>query len=162
MERFVDRDHFLVTKTDLRGVITYANKPFLDIVRCTEGEILHKPHNIVRHPDMPKAIFKMLWDAIKDKREIFAYIKNKTFDGHFYWVFANVTASIDGEGRAIGYYSVRRAPNRRAVDIIVPIYTGLLEVEKRSGMQASLAHLQEVLEKQGCGYHEWVNKLQRL
>ncbi|GMB92804.1 bipartate energy taxis response protein CetB [Helicobacter bizzozeronii] len=162
MEKFVKPDHFLVTKTNLKGAITYANKPFLDIVNCNEKEILHKPHNVVRHPEMPKVIFRMLWEAIMDKREIFAYIKNKTFDGNFYWVFANVTASVDDEDKPIGYYSVRRAPNRKALDIITPIYADLLEVEKRHGMQTSSTHLQEVLDKQGCGYDEWVNKLQRL
>ncbi|WP_104578860.1 PAS domain-containing protein [Helicobacter felis] len=163
MEKFVDRNYFLVTKTNIKGVITYANKPFIDIVGGDgERALLGKPHNVVRHPDMPKLIFKMMWDAIKHKQEIFAYVKNKTFDGNFYWVFANVTASIDAKGEVVGYYSVRRAPNKKAVGIVNTLYKNLLTAEKRGGVQASANLLQESLDKEGCDYHEWINRLQRL
>ncbi|WP_163498847.1 PAS domain-containing protein [Helicobacter suis] len=163
MEKFVDKNHFLVTKTDLKGVITYANKPFIEIVGGSgEKDLLYKPHSVVRHPEMPKIIFKLLWDNIKAQHEIFAYIKNKTFDGHFYWVFANVTASVDELHNSIGYYSVRRAPNRKALEVIIPLYTSLLSAEKTQGIQASYNALQQVLSKQGCDYHQWVNQLQRL
>ncbi|CAM2813799.1 PAS domain-containing protein [Helicobacter felis] len=103
-----------------------------------------------------------MWDAIKHKQEIFAYVKNKTFDGNFYWVFANVTASIDAKGEVVGYYSVRRAPNKKAVGIVNTLYKNLLAAEKRGGVQASANLLQESLDKEGCDYHEWINRLQRL
>ncbi|WP_120944304.1 MULTISPECIES: PAS domain-containing protein [Helicobacter] len=163
MEKFVDRNYFLVTKTNTKGVITYANKPFIDIVGGNgERDLLHKPHSVVRHPDMPKLIFKMMWSTIKQKQEIFAYVKNKTFDGDFYWVFANVTASVDANGMVVGYYSVRRAPNRKAVSIVSGLYQKLLEAEKRGGIQASTMLLEETLQAEGYTYDAWVNKLQRL
>ena len=77
-EHMVEESAFLVSKTDLKGRITYCNEPFLKIVGAKQAEVLGKPHNIVRHPDMPRAIFKLLWEHIKDKKEIFAYVKNKS------------------------------------------------------------------------------------
>ncbi|BCZ17879.1 signal transduction histidine kinase [Helicobacter sp. NHP19-003] len=162
MEKFVDPNCFLVTKTNTKGVITYANKYFCNIVACSEKDVLHKPHNIIRHPDMPRIIFKLLWDTIPKQQEMLAYVKNKTFDGHFYWVFATATASIDEQGNTIGYYSVRRAPNKKALEIVIPLYTRLLETEKRGGMDASRRLLEETLATQNCSYDQWVNQLQRL
>ncbi|BEG58032.1 energy taxis response protein CetC [Helicobacter sp. NHP21005] len=163
MEKFVDPNFFIVTKTNTKGVITYANKYFLDIVACSEREVLHKPHNIVRHPDMPRIIFKLLWDTISKQQEMFAYVKNKTFDECFYWVFADVTASVDEQGNTIGYYSVRRTPNRKALDeIIIPLYARLREAEKGGGMDASRRLLEETLAARNCSYDKWVNQLQRL
>ncbi|WP_104690739.1 PAS domain-containing protein [Helicobacter heilmannii] len=162
MEKLVDKDYFLVTKTDTKSNITYANKPFLEILNCREKDILHKPHNIVRHPDMPALIFKLMWKTIAKQRELFAYIKNKTFDGHFYWVFANVTASIDEQNNTIGYYSVRRAPNKKALKIIIPLYARLLEAEHKGGVRESERVFQEFLAAQHCNYDQWVNQLQHL
>ena len=117
-EYFVNEEDFIVSKTDLKGRITYYNQPFLKIVGATQEQLLHKPHNIIRHPDMPRIVFKLLWERIKAKQEIFAFVKNKSFDGGFYWVFANITASLDANGEIIGYYSVRRKPNPQGVKFI--------------------------------------------
>lgn len=110
-EYFVKEEDFIVSKTDIKGRITYCNQTFLKIVGATQEQLFHKPHNIIRHPDMPRIVFKLLWEHIKAKQEIFAFVKNKSFDGGFYWVFANVTASLGANGEIIGYYSVRRKPN---------------------------------------------------
>lgn len=161
-ERQVSGDAFLVSKTDTKGKITYCNLPFADIVGAKSSELIGKPHNIVRHPDMPKVIFKLLWEYIKSKKEIFAYVKNRSFDGSFYWVFANVTASLDEKGNIIGFYSVRRKPNPKALEIIVPLYKRLLEVENKEGMTGSFRLLEEILKEQGVTYDEFMNKLQRM
>ena len=102
-EHQVSADAFLVSKTDVKGKITYCNVPFANIVGAKSEELIGKPHNIVRHPDMPKIVFQILWKYVKDKREVFAYVKNRSFDGGFYWVFANVTPSYDQNGNIIGY-----------------------------------------------------------
>ena len=99
-EYFVNEEDFIVSKTDLKGRITYCNQPFLKIVGATQEQLLHKPHNIIRHPNMPRIVFKLLWERIKAKQEIFAFVKNKSFDGGFYWVFANITASLDATARS--------------------------------------------------------------
>jgi hypothetical protein len=134
----------------------------LNIVGASEQEILGKPHNIIRHPDMPRIVFKLLWDKVKNKEEIFAYVKNLSFDGGYYWVYANVTASTDPSGKIIGYYSVRRKANPKALEIIQPLYAKLLELEKTGGMEASQAYLTDVLNQKGVSYEEFSNTLQRL
>ena len=161
-EHIVDVDAFLVSKTDTKGRITYCNEPFLKIVGAKQNELLGKPHNIIRHPDMPRIVFKLLWEYVKSKREIFAYVKNKSFDGGYYWVFANITASLDANKNIVGYYSVRRKPNPKAIEIIEPIYKKLLELEKMGGMEASSKALFELLEQKHTTYDELVNNLQRL
>jgi PAS domain S-box-containing protein len=161
-ESTVKPDAFLVSKTDLKGHITYCNPPFIEITGYSEQELLKKPHNIIRHPDMPKIVFKLLWDYIKQKKEIFAYVKNMSKDGGFYWVYANVTASLDERGNIIGYYSVRRKPNPKALEIITPIYEELLSLEKNGGMEASGKHLEELLKSKGVSYEQFSNNLQRL
>ena len=111
---------------------------------------------------MPRIIFKLLWDKVKNKEEIFAYVKNMSFDGGYYWVYANVTASTDPSGKIIGYYSVRRKANPKALEIIQPLYAKLLELEKTGGMEASQAYLTDVLNQKGVSYEEFSNTLQRL
>ena len=161
-EHMVEESAFLVSKTDLKGRITYCNEPFLKIVGAKQAEVLGKPHNIVRHPDMPRAIFKLLWEHIKDKEEIFAYVKNKSFDGGYYWVFANITASVDDRNNTVGYYSVRRKPNPKAIEVIEPIYQRLFSEEKSGGMDASMKFLTDFLNEKNLSYDEFVNNLQRL
>ena len=151
-ERQVSSDAFLVSKTDTKGKITYCNVPFMQIVGARSDELIGKPHNIVRHPDMPRIVFKILWE----------YIKNKSFDGSFYWVFANVTASLDQNGNIIGYYSVRRKPNPKALEIIIPLYKQLLEAEKGGGIDASSELLDNILREKNKSYDELMNDLQRL
>jgi PAS domain S-box-containing protein len=80
-------DEIIVSKTDLKGLITYANKTFLDISGFTEEELLGQPHNIIRHPDMPQCVFKLLWKTVAKGDEIFAYVKNMCKNGDHYWVF---------------------------------------------------------------------------
>ena len=151
---------FIVSKTDLKGRITYCNKIFMDMAEYTEEELLGKPHNIIRHPDMPKAVFKYLWDTIKTKKEVFAYVINKTKNGNDYWVYANVTASLDDNKNLIGYYSVRRQPNPQALDIIKPLYKKMLEVEQTKGVDASFNILLDVLNEKGVGYDELIISIQ--
>lgn len=160
-EKFVQENDFLVSKTDTKGIITYCNQAFMKIVGAKEKDLLGKNHNIVRHPDMPKIVFKLLWDTVKSKKEIFAYVKNRSFDGGFYWVFANATPSLDIDGNIIGYHSVRRKPNPKAISIIAPLYAKMLEAEKSGGMQASKALLEQTLSELGTTYDELINNLQR-
>ena len=160
-ERKVSEHAFLVSKTDIKGRITYCNLPFIEIVGATEQQLLGKPHSIVRHPDMPRLIFKLLWERIARKEEIFAYVKNMSFDGSYYWVFANVTASLDRSGTIIGYYSVRRKPNPKALDVIIPLYKDLLQKEQTGGIEAAEAHLMNILNEKGVSYDAFINTLQR-
>jgi len=151
---------FLVSKTDLKGKITYCNQIFMKVAGYTEEELLGKPHNIVRHPDMPKIVFKLLWERIQNKEEIFAFVKNKTKDGGFYWVYANVTPSINANGDIIGYYSVRRKVNENNLHKVEDLYAQLLEKEQLGGIRASEEYLNNFLTKQGVSYDEFIASLQ--
>ncbi len=153
-------DDFLVSKTDLKGRITYCNKIFMKVAGYSESELLGKPHNIVRHPDMPRVIFKLLWNRIQNKEEIFAYVKNKTKNGGYYWVYANVTASVNDKGTIIGYYSVRRKVNEQALPVIEDLYAKLLQIESRGGMEASQKYLNNLLKEKGVNYDEFIATLQ--
>ena len=160
-EKVLAEDDFIVSKTDLKGLITYGNRIFIEISGYSERELLGAPHSILRHPDMPRAVFKLLWDTIQSNREICAYVKNLANDGSFYWVFANITPSCDSHGNLIGYYSVRRKPRPEAVQVFSGLYRTMLEAERRAGdgqagMKASAAILHQILEQKGVSYEEFV------
>ncbi len=147
---------FIVSKTDTKGKLTYCNKIFIDMSGYTEKELLGKPHNIIRHPDMPKAVFKLLWQRVQEKDEIFAYVKNLSKDGTYYWVFANVTASLDDENNIIGYYSVRIKPAKKAIETISPLYQQMIQIEQKESVDASLEFLNRLLEDKGVSYDEFI------
>lgn len=160
VERVMREDDFIVSKTDLTGRITYGNRIFIEFSGYTEKELLGAQHNIIRHPDMPRGVFKFLWDTIQARQECFAYVKNMAKDGSFYWVFANVTPSFDKEGNLTGYFSVRRKPRPEAVKAVAEIYRAMLEVERQAGPRdacaASLAYLTKLLSDKGTSYAEFV------
>lgn len=149
-------DEFIVSKTDLGGRITYGNDLFIKISGYSEEELLGAPHNILRNPEMPSLIFKMLWETIKSGEEIFAYVVNKTNDGDYYWVFAHVTPSTDNNGRVIGFHSVRRKPSENALKVIKPLYSELSHVEKTGGIPASYHRLNTLLQQKGLSYEEFI------
>ena len=127
VELVMRENDFITSKTDLKGIITYCNQIFMEFAKYKENELLKQNHNIIRHPDMPRAIFKLLWDTIQNGHEINAYVKNMASDGSYYWVFANVTPVFDSNKKIVGYYSVRRKPKKTALDIIIPLYKKLLD-----------------------------------
>ncbi|QNF77462.1 PAS sensor-containing signal transduction protein [Campylobacter vulpis] len=161
MKEIVLADNTLITsKTDLRGDIIYANDDFLKYAGYKMDEILYKPHNIVRHEDMPRTVFKCLWDYITKGHEIFAFVKNKAKSGDYYWVFANITASFDENGNIINYYSVRRKPNPKAIPIMESVYKTLLEKEKQGGIKAGVETLMEVVNSYKVTYNQLIFDLQ--
>ncbi|MGM0622882.1 MAG: PAS domain-containing protein [Campylobacterota bacterium] len=161
-EKQMQEGDFIVSKTDTTGKITYGNEIFIQMSGYSEDELLGTPHSILRHPDMPKIVFKLLWDHIQNKKEIFAYVKNLCKDGRYYWVFANVTASLDASGKIVGYYSVRRKPNPKALEVIQGLYSKLLEAEKGGSMERSYRVLEEILAQKGMSYEEFVITIQQL
>lgn len=160
MLKQMNQNDFIVSKTDLKGRITYTNKIFMEMGEYTEAELLGQPHNIIRHPDMPKAVFKLLWDMVQNGDEIFAFVLNKTKNNNEYWVYANVTPSRDENGKIIGYYSVRRMPNPHALKIIEPLYAQMLQAEKSSGAEAGTKILMNLLNEKGVSYNELIIAIQ--
>jgi PAS domain S-box-containing protein len=160
-ERPFDTEEIIVSKTDCAGKILYANDVFLRVSGYSEAELLGAPHSIIRHPDMPRAVFKLLWDTVESGREIFAYVNNMARTGDHYWVFAHVTPSFDRDGRIVGYHSNRRCPDRSAIARVAPLYDTLRDLERsfsdrKEGLIASVARLEGILAAAGVSYHEWV------
>jgi PAS domain S-box-containing protein len=157
-------DDFIVSKTDLSGRIIYGNRIFIEFSGYTEAELLGSQHNIIRHPDMPRGVFKFLWDTISQKRECMAFVKNMSKDGGFYWVFALVSPAFDPQGQHIGYYSVRRKPHAVGVRIMQDLYREMKGIEERAGPKeacnASLAYLIGLLQDKGVRYEDFVMHLQ--
>lgn len=166
-ERFFDRNEIIVSKTDLKGKITYANEVFIRIADYSESQLIDAPHSILRHPAMPRAVFKLLWDTIQDGREIFAYVINRSKNGDHYWVLAHVTPSYDRDGQMIGYHSNRRVPDRKVVsDVIEPVYRQVLDIEnghsnRKEGMMAGFGFLVDLLKQKNIQYDEFVHRLEQ-
>ncbi|MEA3228058.1 MAG: PAS domain-containing protein [Campylobacterota bacterium] len=150
----------IVSKTDDKGIIEYGNDYFVEISGYTEAELLGQPHSIVRHPDMPKVVFKMMWDRIKQGKNIMAVIKNLSKSGSYYWVVTEFEPKIDPvSGDVISYTAFRKAASQKAIDAITPIYAKLLEVEAEGGVEASEKYLRGYLEEQGTTYDDLIDEL---
>lgn len=161
IEHALRDDQIIVSKTDPQGRLTYVNNVFIDISRFTEEELIGQPHNVVRHPGMPRCAFKLLWDRLQAGQEVFAYIINLSKDGGHYWVLAHVTPTFDARGRITGYHSNRRAPLPGALHRIVPLYQQLLAEEARhrdtkTAIAAGTALLDSTLAGLGLTYDEFV------
>jgi PAS domain S-box-containing protein len=160
VEKVMREDDFIVSKTDVKGRITYGNRIFIEYSGYSASELLGAQHNIIRHPDMPRAVFKLLWDTIQARQECFAYVKNMAKDGSFYWVLANITPSFDASGNLLGYYSVRRKPKASAVKTMSDLYRAMLDAEARAGardaMTASGKLLTDLLQEKGVSYEELI------
>jgi PAS domain S-box-containing protein len=160
-ERTFSQDQIIVSKTDLKGRITYANDVFCSVGLYEEKELLGQPHSMVRHPDMPRAVFHLLWQRLAQGEEIFAYVKNMAKNGDYYWVLAHVTPTRNLRGEIESYHSNRRLPSRQAIQTIEPIYQRLRAEEERhadrkQGMQSSIAILDTAFAQTRFGYDEFV------
>jgi PAS domain S-box-containing protein len=160
VEVYFESDDIIVSKTDPKGYITYANDVFLDIAGYTEAEVLGQPHSMIRHPDMPRAVFKLLWQTIQAGEEIFAFVMNRAKNGDHYWVLAHVTPSFDASGKLTGYHSNRRVPNRNSIEtVIIPLYKQLRATEmagdRKAGLEASTAKLTALLAEKGMSANQF-------
>jgi PAS domain S-box-containing protein len=159
-ERVMRDEDFIVSKTDAKGRITYCNRIFMEFAGYPEAELLGSQHNIVRHPDMPRAVFRFMWETLQAGQEFFGYVRNMSSDGSFYWVFANVTPTRNDRGEIVGYFSVRRKPRADAIASVEPLYAQMLEREKAAGardaIDASRVLLEDLCQSKGVSYEEFV------
>lgn len=165
IERTFSDDDIIVSKTDPTGRLTYANDVFLNISGYAESEILGQQHSVIRNPEMPRCVFKLLWDTIQGGNEIFAYVNNRAKNGDNYWVFAHVTPTFDSQNKIVSYHSSRRVPKRSALEIIKPLYAQLLKIENdetdsKTGLVKSFKALQNVIAEKGIAYDELIFSLQ--
>lgn len=165
-EVYFSSDDLIVSKTDLKGHITYANHTFLDIAGYDEDEVIGQAHNLIRNDNMPRGIFEYFWQTIGGGQEIFAYVVNSTKNGDHYWVIAHVTASYKN-GQVVGYHSTRRKPDAQTITgTIIPLYDELNRIEtgyanRKEGIQHSVARLQEILDEKSMNYGEFISTLTR-
>ncbi len=163
-ESLFDTEEIIVSKTDLKGRITNANDVFLRVAHLSERYAIGAAHSIIRHPDMPRAVFKLLWDRIAGGHEIFAYVLNLARNGDHYWVFAHVTPSRDAAGSIVAYHSNRRKPDAVQVAAIEPVYREVLAEERRhtdrkEGIVRGVAMIEGLLKSKGASYDEFVFSL---
>lgn len=160
VEMVMRENDFITSKTDLRGKITYCNEIFVEFAKYSEEDLLGSPHSMIRHPDMPRAVFQLLWSTIQAGKELNSYVKNLASDGSYYWVFANVTPVFDKNSKIVGYYSVRRKPKKSGLDVIIPLYKELRDIEnkygKAEGLKKSEQRLNEFLKEKEVSYEEFI------
>ncbi|MDJ0739818.1 MAG: PAS domain-containing protein [Gammaproteobacteria bacterium] len=153
-------EDFIVSKTDTKGRITYANRIFMEFAGYAEDELLGVQHNIVRHPDMPRAVFEIMWQELSAGHEFFGYLKNLASDGSYYWTFAHVAPTHDSQGHTTGYYSVRRKPGSAGVALFAALYEKMLATEREAGPKDAIAAsrplFEDAYESRGTSYEEFV------
>lgn len=160
-EIFFSKDEIIVSKTDLKGNLIYANDIFCRVAEMSTKDVIHQPHNIIRHPHMPRLIFKILWTEIKNGREVFAYVKNMSKTGKYYWVIAHVTPSYNIDMKINGYHSNRRIVKKNIVQKVEIVYRKLKLLEdskqtRKDGLAAAEAAFLKDLESRGQDYSRFV------
>ncbi|MDR6845685.1 PAS domain-containing protein [Flavobacterium granuli] len=161
-DREVDwnKSKVLLSKTDPKGTILYANEDFIDVSGYDEFELIGQPHNIIRHPDMPKVIFKFLWDSIQANKNIHAIIKNMSKTGRYYWVITDFKIITDSDGSIAGFFGTRKSVSEDIiVKFIEPLYKKLIHIEEASGLKASEEYLIGFLEERKKTYMEYIDHL---
>ena len=157
-EIILDPKKVIISKTDKKGVIQYANDYFIEISGYSKAELLHKPHNIIRHPDMPKVVFKILWEKLHKGENIYAVIKNLTKNGDFYWVVTKFETSYDENGNIVSHTARRKTVPEKVKQIANSIYKTIVAIEKIDPKLAEESFY-ETLEKYQLTYDDFFVEL---
>ncbi|MCZ6133367.1 PAS domain-containing protein [Campylobacter ureolyticus] len=150
-------ERYFISSTDLKGIITSVNIYFSKISGYSEKELVKSSHNIVRHPDMPRIIFKTMWDQIQTGKNMCAVIKNLAKNGKYYWVVTDFEILKNDIGEPIGYRAFRRAAKDDTIKTVEPIYNRLLESEKEGGILASKDELNKISREKNMSYDDFIN-----
>ena len=156
----MDKYKYIMSRTDIKGNIEFGNDYFFEISGYAPNELIGRSHNLIRHPDMPKVIFKLMWDRLQQGKNIFAVVKNLAKDGRYYWVttkFEIKKNSLDSSIKS--YMAYRQAARPQAVAAISKLYGELLEVEKSGGVEASEKFLSGYLDSKRQTYDEFIDDL---
>ncbi len=156
----LDKYKYIMSRTDTKGNIEFGNDYFYEISGYSSSELLGQPHNVVRHPDMPQVIFKMMWDRLKQGRNIFAVVKNLAKDGRYYWVTTKFEIRKNPiDNQISGYMAYRQAAKPEAIKVISKLYSELLSIEQNGGMEASEKYLIGYLDSKRITYDEFIDDL---
>jgi len=146
----LDPKRYIISETDAKGKITYCNDYFIEVSGYSKEELIGKAHNIVRHPDMPKVVFKLLWETISAGKNINALVKNLAKDGRYYWIFTEFEIRKDADsGEIIGYHAARKTISKHVIETIANLYAELLQIEKDDSVEAAETYLVNFLKEKG-------------
>lgn len=150
---------FIVSKTDLKGNIIFINKNFSDVSGYSEEELIGAPHNILRHPDMPQAVFFLVWKTLLSGRPISGVVKNLAKNGKYYWVIADLEPKFNPQGDIVALTAFRRAAPDHVIEAAEELYATMLAIEKKHGMHQSISYLEGFLEEHQITYHDFIAEL---
>ena len=152
-----DKTKTLISETDVKGTITNVNDVFCAVSHYSASELIGQPHNLIRHPDMPKLIFKLLWDNLKVGNNFVGVIKNLAKTGEYYWVVTDFEMRRDAMGNITHYIGRRKSVPEAAINnYLAPFYESLLKMEKVGGVELSSRFFKNYLTKQGKDYIDFV------
>lgn len=149
----------IISRTDTKGKIIYCNSTFKKVNAFEGASIINQPHNILRHPDMPKVIFDIVWKIISQGLPIQAIVKNKTNDNRYYWTMIEWKAQTDMNNNIVSYVAHGKQAPQKVIEIIEPLYTMLKEIEDEHGMDSALKYLHAYLDEKGMTYSQYLDYL---
>lgn len=154
-----DKSLELVSKTDKAGKIRYANEAFVNVSGYEEYELVGQPHNIIRHPDMPKVIFKLLWKNLLNGKDFHAVVKNMAKNGRYYWVLTRFEIFKNDKGEITGFMGRRKSVPTEVSDKIEELYKKLKQIEDATEMDSAEDYLTGYLEDQKKTYDEYLSEI---
>ncbi|WP_103864555.1 PAS domain-containing protein [Aquimarina sp. I32.4] len=158
-EVILDPKETIMSKTDSKGIIEYANDYFMEVCGYEEYELIGQPHNVIRHPDMPKVVFKWLWERLQSKQNINALVKNLAKDGRYYWVITDFEVKQDDAGEIASFFARRKAPPRNTIEKISKLYSKILSIEQARGVETAEKYFIGFLEEKGMTYDEYIEDI---
>ncbi len=154
-----DKSKVLSSKTDIKGNILYANEAFIDVCGYDDYELINQPHSLLRHPDMPKVIFKLLWEDLQNSNNYVAIFKNMSKTGRFYWVVNEIKCAKDSVGNTCYTGQQKSISSEIVTNFIEPLYKKLLQIEQASGLQASENYLIGFLEEKNKTFMQYISSI---
>jgi PAS domain S-box-containing protein len=162
-EIVLDPSKVIMSKTDAKGQIEYANEYFMEICGYIEYELMGRPHNVIRHPDMPRVVFKLLWERLHKGKNIHALVKNLAKDGRYYWVITDFETKYNDDATIRAHYSRRKAAPKKAVTEIEGLYKILCSLEENDRtLKLSANYLNGLLEENNTNYDDFILSLMGL
>ena len=158
-EIVLDPKDVLLSITDLKGNIEYCNDEFVEVSGYEEYELVGSAHSIVRHPDMPKVVFKLMWDRLEKEDNIVAIVKNMGKTGRYYWVMTDFVVRKDANGKATGYKAFRKPAPKKAIEVVIPFYKKLKEIEEHRGIDAAFNFFNGFFDGKNTNYDDFIENL---
>ena len=149
----------IISRTDIEGNIIYCNSTFLKVNGFKGASVINQPHNIIRHPDMPKTIFKIIWKIISNGFPIQAIIKNKTRDNKYYWTMLEFKPQIDNNNTVVSFVAEGKQAPAKIIEIMEPLYKMLCDIEKEHGVESAIRYLHSYLDEKDMTYGQYLQHL---